>query len=668
MSFKCLGSCKNPKFLKQCFLNGFSQIETCEYINLENISDFPDTHWMWRKIAKNKNFRNKYPDYFWKFVKNNPKKNWNFDWEYISYIVSAYEVKNYPNFPWSLSTLSRRINWSQSKSRNKFIKKDSDWEAVSNTYHSHSQTFLYKWDFGSITKYAPLDFISKHPELPWDYSKITICVYGYGKTYDRYLLFWDLVAHTPLKNWDWINISDYATWDFIRENPHIPWDYSILSNKTYIDWEYVDDHNNQNWNWYSFSYKKDIPLWFIKKYIATKPFRYEKISNKVDIETLNNYPDLEWNFKWAHIDFYPEFTNNSVYNNPRICWDDIKNNPHLGWNYKYVHQTFKNGNIDWDYIIQRMWYTWDFKWLSEQSNIPLKFLIAYYNYLSTHNYDVEFSIHNNIFKNLCQNVNLSNQDIIDHYKIPWAYSYLEKNMFLKRDQAARIIQNQWLKCRYNPEFRLCHKIQTQNLCDIFDEYKFKYNKYDMEIEPENLAATVIQNAWLSYQHRKQESSQPNEDETQELVISNSKLQILNQEKEKLFYKIQNIILNISLFAEKRRVLDGYRFGVSTISNYKKINSIFKIYKYMDCGIIVEDNKYRYMKDIRKLNKRKIYPFIYKSSYENEYNLFNKIKEKKPDPFHKFSVKNGKLYRYTKYVNKHFILIGKNRKKYNIKIA
>lgn len=42
----------------------------------------------------------------------------------------------------------------------------------------------------------------------------------------------------------------------------------------------------------------------------------------------------------------------------------------------------------------------------------------------------------------------------------------------KKWQAAVIIQKMWRKCRYNPKYTMCHKIQNNNLNEI---YKENYN-------------------------------------------------------------------------------------------------------------------------------------------------------------------------------------------------
>lgn len=49
--------------------------------------------------------------------------------------------------------------------------------------------------------------------------------------------------------------------------------------------------------------------------------------------------------------------------------------------------------------------------------------------------------------------------------------YINKNIKLydeKKEKAAEIIQKYWLRCRYNPKFKMCSIVQMRNLQEIID--------------------------------------------------------------------------------------------------------------------------------------------------------------------------------------------------------
>lgn len=39
----------------------------------------------------------------------------------------------------------------------------------------------------------------------------------------------------------------------------------------------------------------------------------------------------------------------------------------------------------------------------------------------------------------------------------------------KKERAAIVIQKAWLRCRYNPGYQMCHRVQNRNLDDIFSK-------------------------------------------------------------------------------------------------------------------------------------------------------------------------------------------------------
>jgi hypothetical protein len=66
----------------------------------------------------------------------------------------------------------------------------------------------------------------------------------------------------------------------------------------------------------------------------------------------------------------------------------------------------------------------------------------------------------------------------DHVKIenkhsPSFLDYIGKTITVfdqKKWDAAIIIQNYWKKCRYNPRYKMCERVQLRNLNDIMEEF------------------------------------------------------------------------------------------------------------------------------------------------------------------------------------------------------
>ena len=63
---------------------------------------------------------------------------------------------------------------------------------------------------------------------------------------------------------------------------------------------------------------------------------------------------------------------------------------------------------------------------------------------------------------LKKNHRLISEDFIGHY----IQIYDEKKW-----KAAKVIQNYWRECRYNPVYRMCGNIQNKNLNEIYKEYE-----------------------------------------------------------------------------------------------------------------------------------------------------------------------------------------------------
>ena len=50
-------------------------------------------------------------------------------------------------------------------------------------------------------------------------------------------------------------------------------------------------------------------------------------------------------------------------------------------------------------------------------------------------------------------------------------------MIKKGSESAIIIQRAWIKCRYNPKYEMCAKVQDRNMITIFEKIKLNYCLY-----------------------------------------------------------------------------------------------------------------------------------------------------------------------------------------------
>jgi hypothetical protein len=80
------------------------------------------------------------------------------------------------------------------------------------------------WDWSRISNRATMDFIEKHPDKPWDLSRIS-------ENPNLTMAFFEKYFDKP---WDWSGISRFATMDFIGKHPDKPWDWSRISENPYI--------------------------------------------------------------------------------------------------------------------------------------------------------------------------------------------------------------------------------------------------------------------------------------------------------------------------------------------------------------------------------------------------------------------------------------------------
>lgn len=359
----------------------------------------------------------------WNFILNHIFEDWN--WDKLSEYVPFEYVSDYPYLPWDYQEIS--------------CHNDVDYDFVLNF-----KDFNWNWD--TLSEIVPFKYVSDNPNLPWDYKEIS--------THSD--IDWDFVLKFSDSIWDWVILSKKVPWKIVKKQIYLNWCLETLSKKRYIDWEFVHQNDYLNWDWYYLSCHTDIPDWFLNIHI-NKFTDLDLISKIVSLEILLKYPNKNWNFR--NIALYNRF----------IIWKNYKDNPQIPWDYIIIFHRYKR--IDWDYIIQNPDLNWDYSRLVTQNKIPYQFLLIVCTKFSNYPDYIKYCI--DLFsKNMC----LNNQLVIDNKDIDWNYNFIEKNIYIKKDQAARIIQKHWLNCRYNPKFKMCRIVQLKNYKLICDEYNQTDNK------------------------------------------------------------------------------------------------------------------------------------------------------------------------------------------------
>ncbi len=65
-----------------------------------------------------------------------------------------------------------------------------------------------------------------------------------------------------------------------------------------------------------------------------------------------------------------------------------------------------------------------------------------------------------------QSIEIKNEHRTDY---PYYNGKIVKLYDEKKENAAKVIQEQWKKCRYNPKYRMCSTVQLKNLDNILSE-------------------------------------------------------------------------------------------------------------------------------------------------------------------------------------------------------
>ena len=281
--------------------------------------------------------------------------------------------------------------------------------------------FPWIWTMLASHKNITMDDISRHPEIPWEYPYVSC----------NPNLTLDYVTENSDHNWDWrwISSNKAITFEMIESNPNLPWQWSQVSINPNVKLEHVLKHIEKPWCWYSLTVHPNITLDMIK-----------------------SHPNLPW--QKASLTYNPSFTPAHI-EDPFI-WRE-HNLFVWGQSKSYVQAALcRNDIICLDYVLSLSLGSDDatkWRFFSKNKNMTWDIALKYKNEPGLD------------WKEICKNVPLRCQDIIDHPEIPWQWHSLLLNPHLMKPTleeirelfCSKIICKWVFHCFTNPNFLMCRR-------------------------------------------------------------------------------------------------------------------------------------------------------------------------------------------------------------------
>jgi len=292
-------------------------------VPLETINAHPAAKWDW--VAVNKN-----PNLTVDFIRNNLDKPW--DWKKLvvrpDLLLGVLEICSSDLEP----DLSRAA----------------------------LQTL--KWYVISMSPTIDMEFINKHPDLPWDWAGINR---NPNLTMDMVLAHpekqwvWSLVSKNPNLNmavvnsqpinaWSWERVSANRgiTMDDVVTHPEKPWDWEMLAWNPNITLEMMTKKPPSNgWNWFAISRNQGLCLEILDQFPdASWDWLGLSSNHRLTIEMLCAHPHKPWN--WRAISWNPAVTMEMMQRFPDKAWDfgGLSRKPSLT-----TEMVLKMAEMPWDW-------------------------------------------------------------------------------------------------------------------------------------------------------------------------------------------------------------------------------------------------------------------------------------------------------------------------------
>jgi hypothetical protein len=195
--------------------------------------------------------------------------------------------------------------------------------------------FNFEWNYTSdkLAYLMPVQFIIQNKDKYWNWS-----ILFHRSDMDKEFVFINLVEH--MSDTSWGIISDYIKFDYIISHPEIKWNYYKLSSYPTISSEYILQNSELGWDWHALSINLSISLSFILRTLDILPWEIESVCDRSDI-TINfiiknklfdwnivNNTDIQINDilrtkillksimeKGKHIEYREEFTLEFIFDN-----------------------------------------------------------------------------------------------------------------------------------------------------------------------------------------------------------------------------------------------------------------------------------------------------------------------------------------------------------------
>ena len=134
----------------------------------------------------------------------------------------------------------------------------------------------------------------------------------------------------------------------------MPWNYKNINFKN-IDWKYIFDNLNYDWNWTELTIIAPIDLIFNNYKLPWDKIHIDYNEN-ITITTIKKYSKFNWDF-----DILSQF----------ISLKSIIRNPQYEWNYTDLSL---NKTLTSEYLLSNLDQKWNWEYLSENENLDFDML------------------------------------------------------------------------------------------------------------------------------------------------------------------------------------------------------------------------------------------------------------------------------------------------------
>jgi hypothetical protein len=277
---------------------------TINELDKTNILKYPDLKWD-KEAILNLDLKLFWTNDLIKLLYMYPDLNWN--WESITFIIPLENIADNYSLKWNYTIL------------NDLIIQTAKVDILTKIILLFQKDLL---DWKVLTDKVSWNFISKYPNLNWNYYKKDIC----ESTEDcldclNKLSIFEL-KKLKNKNLNWAKITLVFDWNIIYNNPDIPWDIPTLHIDTPI-WFIINTTYDWDMKAITKLYKKDWEIIFRNPSIKWDENEIVQSDCKTDLIFLNKYKHLNWDW-----DFYSE----------KIDYKEIINYPNLPYNWKVITQ------------------------------------------------------------------------------------------------------------------------------------------------------------------------------------------------------------------------------------------------------------------------------------------------------------------------------------------